>query len=75
MMKTLADLYDGAELLGYYPQCNCGGVGFIELNPDDDFNYRMDDYFVVCSVGAKKHIIVTVKSITVGAENMYFIGD
>lgn len=53
-MKTLADLYDGAELLGYYPQCNCWGVGFIELIPDDDFDCGADDYFVVCSVGDKK---------------------
>lgn len=53
-MKTLADLYDNAELCGYYPQCNCWGIGFIELISDDDFSYRTDDYFVICSVGDKK---------------------
>ena len=54
MMKTLADLYDGAELIGYYPQCNCGGIGFIALAQEDDFRYRIDDYYVVCSIGDNK---------------------
>ena len=53
-MKTLADLYDNAELCGYYPQCNCWGIGFIELSLEDEFRYRTDDYYVVCSVGDKK---------------------
>lgn len=53
-MKTLADLYDNAELCGYYPQCNSFGIGFIELIPDDDFSCRADDYYVVCSVGGTK---------------------
>lgn len=53
-MKTLAGLYDNAELCGYIHLTNLWGVGFIELIPDDDFDCGADDYFVVCSVGDKK---------------------
>lgn len=50
-MKTLADMYNTAELCGYIPTDAWGGIGFIELSPEDEFRYRTDDYFVVCSVG------------------------
>lgn len=54
MMKTLADMYNTAELCGYIPTDAWGGIGFIELSPEDEFRYRTDDYCVVCSVGDKK---------------------
>lgn len=54
MMKTLADMYNTAELCGYIPTDTWGGIGFIELNPEDEFRYRTDDYYVVCSVGGIK---------------------
>lgn len=54
MKKTLADMYNTAELCGYYPQTNSFGIGFIVLSQEDDFRYRADDYYVVCSVGQQK---------------------
>ena len=50
-MKTLANMYDNADLCGYIHMDNWCGIGFLELHPDDEFNYRTDDYYVVCSIG------------------------
>ena len=53
-MKKLEDVYDTSELCGYIPTDTWGGIGFIELSPEDEFRYRTDDYYVVCSVGDKR---------------------
>lgn len=53
-MKTLSTIYDNKELCGYIHMDNWGGIGFIELSPDDEFRYRTDDYYVVCSVVRQK---------------------
>lgn len=53
-MKTLKEMYDTAELCGYIPTSIWGGIGFIELSSDDEFRYRTDDYYVVCSIGTTK---------------------
>lgn len=54
MKKTLAQMYNEVELCGYYPQTNSFGIGFIALSQEDDFRYRTDDYYVVCSIGDNK---------------------